>query len=267
MLRASYFAGCTFTKSYVPDTFTVPIPSAENITCLTDLQCRDPAYGAGSLWGQHYLKLRNLAVAAGLCDKNGSNETASRMFIDAVKDVKKRFGIGDAIFGNPETDIPELAHYVAKKPILCIGSCADGCQQTETLYYRLMPPAGCWVFSSAIRRLYHSAYLLMPYFIFRDISFSDNFLIFGKSRIFPERTINSMEKEQITKTGKETAPVFSRRSFKSRFPYQRHKRLRASIRLTNHRSMLLSEKTWEKQFPESYMYETGLVLSGKSHIC
>ena len=37
------------------------------------------------------------------------------MFIDAVKDMKKRFGIGDYIPEIQETDIPELAHYADKE--------------------------------------------------------------------------------------------------------------------------------------------------------
>ena len=34
-------------------------------------------------------KLRNLAVTAGLCDKHEDDKTAARMFIDAIKDMKK----------------------------------------------------------------------------------------------------------------------------------------------------------------------------------
>ena len=88
-------------------------------------------------------KVRNLDGASGLCVKNEDDKTASRMFIDAVKDMKKRFGIGDYIPEIQETDIPELAHYADKEanPLYPVPVLMDA-SELETLYYRLMPPAG-----------------------------------------------------------------------------------------------------------------------------
>ena len=88
-------------------------------------------------------KLRNLAVTAGLCDKHEDDKTAARMFIDATKDMKKRYGIGDYIPEIQETDIPELAHYADKEanPLYPVPVLMDA-GELETLYYRLMPPAG-----------------------------------------------------------------------------------------------------------------------------
>ena len=88
-------------------------------------------------------KLRSLALAVGLCDKHEDDKTAARMFIDAIKDMKKRFGIGDYIPEIQETDIPELAHYADKEanPLYPVPVLMDA-SELETLYYRLMSPAG-----------------------------------------------------------------------------------------------------------------------------
>ena len=142
MLRASYFAGCAFTKSYVGyvhavahslgGKYNVPHGLANAVILPMVLE----TYGDSITH-----KLRNLAVAAGLCDKNEDDKTASRMFIDAVKDMKKRFGIGDYIPEIQETDIPELAHYDDKEanPLYPVPVLMDA-SELETLYYRLMPP-------------------------------------------------------------------------------------------------------------------------------
>ena len=144
MLRASYFAGCAFTKSYVGyvhavahslgGKYNVPHGLANAVILPMVLE----TYGDSITH-----KLRNLAVAAGLCDKNEDDKTASRMFIDAVKDMKKRFGIGDYIPEIQETDIPELAHNDDKEanPLYPVPVLMDA-SELETLYYRLMPPAG-----------------------------------------------------------------------------------------------------------------------------
>ena len=116
MLRASYFAGCAFTKSYVGyvhavahslgGKYNVPHGLANAVILPMVLE----TYGDSITH-----KLRNLSLAAGLCDKQEDDKTATRMFIDAVKDMKKRFGIGDYIPEIQETDIPELSHYADKE--------------------------------------------------------------------------------------------------------------------------------------------------------
>lgn len=66
-------------------------------------------------------------------------EEAAGRFIQAVKDMKKRFGIGDHIPEIQETDIPKLAHYADKEanplypvPVLM------GAPELEQFYYKLM---------------------------------------------------------------------------------------------------------------------------------
>lgn len=144
MLRASYFAGCAFTKSYVGyvhavahslgGKYNVPHGLANAVILPMVLE----TYGDSITH-----KLRNLSLAAGLCDKQEDDKTAARMFIDAVKDMKKRFGIGDYIPEIQETDIPELSHYADKEanPLYPVPVLMDA-SELETLYYRLMPPAG-----------------------------------------------------------------------------------------------------------------------------
>ena len=144
MLRASYFAGCAFTKSYVGyvhavahslgGKYNVPHGLANAVILPMVLE----TYGDSITH-----KLRNLSLAAGLCDKQEDDKTATRMFIDAVKDMKKRFGIGDYIPEIQETDIPELSHYADKEanPLYPVPVLMDA-SELETLYYRLMPPAG-----------------------------------------------------------------------------------------------------------------------------
>ena len=144
MLRASYFAGCAFTKSYVGyvhaiahslgGKYNVPHGLANAVILPMVLE----TYGDSITH-----KLRNLAVTAGLCDKHEDDKTAARMFIDAIKDMKKRYGIGDYIPEIQETDIPELAHYADKEanPLYPVPVLMDA-GELETLYYRLMPPAG-----------------------------------------------------------------------------------------------------------------------------
>ena len=142
MLRASYFAGCAFTKSYVGyvhaiahslgGKYNVPHGLANAVILPMVLE----TYGDSITH-----KLRNLAVTAGLCDKHEDDKTAAQMFIDAVKDMKKRFGIGEHIPEIQETDIPELAHYADKEanPLYPVPVLMDA-GELETLYYRLMPP-------------------------------------------------------------------------------------------------------------------------------
>lgn len=140
MLHASFYAGCAFTKSYVGyvhaiahslgGEYNVPHGLANAVILPMLLE----AYGE-----KIYKKLARLAVAAGLADPETPCEEACGRFIQAVKDMKKRFGIGDHIPEIQETDIPKLAHYADKEanplypvPVLM------GAQELEQFYYKLM---------------------------------------------------------------------------------------------------------------------------------
>ena len=140
MLHASFYAVCAFTKSYVGyvhavahslgGEYNVPHGLANAVILPLVLE----AYGSTI-----YKKLHKLAIAAGLADKNTPHETAAKAFILAVKEMKKRFEIGDTIESIREEDIPKLAHYADKEanPLYPVPVLMDA-KELETFYYQLM---------------------------------------------------------------------------------------------------------------------------------
>ena len=141
MLRASFYAGCAFTKSYVGyvhavahswgGEYNVPHGLANAVILPMVLK----AYGEVI-----HPKLARLAVAAGLTDPNTPCDEAAKCFISAIQEMKKRFGIGNHIPEIQETDVPKLAHYADKEanplyPVPVLMSAAE----LETFYYMLMP--------------------------------------------------------------------------------------------------------------------------------
>ena len=140
MLHASFYAGCAFTKSYVGyvhaiahslgGEYNVPHGLANAVILPMMLE----AYGE-----KIHKKLARLAVAAGLADPDTPDYDAAKRFIQAIKDMKKHFGIGDRIPQIQETDIPKLAHYADKEsnplyPVPVLMNAAE----LEPFYYRLM---------------------------------------------------------------------------------------------------------------------------------
>ena len=86
-----------------------------------------------------HAKLRKLAVEAGISDKGSSDEYAAKNFIQAVKDMKKRFGIGDTIREIREEDISKLSHYADKEanPLYPVPVLMNA-KELEQFYYLLM---------------------------------------------------------------------------------------------------------------------------------
>ena len=86
-----------------------------------------------------YKKLHDLAIAAGVADKDIPDETAAKAFIQAVKDMKARFNIGDTIPEIKEEDIPKLAGYADKEanPLYPVPVLMDA-KTLEQFYYKLM---------------------------------------------------------------------------------------------------------------------------------
>ena len=123
MLHAAYYAGCAFTKSYVGyvhavahslgGEYNVPHGLANAVILPMVLE----AYGE-----KIHKKLARLAYAAGAAEKGTPYAEAAIAFIQAVKEMKKRFGIGDTI--------PEIRKKISrnwrimptKKPIRFIPS-------------------------------------------------------------------------------------------------------------------------------------------------
>lgn len=140
MLRASYYAGCAFTKSYVGyvhavahslgGEYNVPHGLANAVLLPYVLKAYGPSI---------HKKLHRLAMEAGLADGDTPCEEAAEAFIDAIQDMKQRFGIGDTIPQIREEDIPKLARYADKEanPLYPVPVLMDA-QQLETFYYLLM---------------------------------------------------------------------------------------------------------------------------------
>ncbi len=140
MLKASFFAGCAFTKSYVGyvhavahslgGEYNVPHGLANAVLLPYVLE----AYGE-TIYG----KLRNLAVTAGIAEEQTPKEDAAKAFIDAIRDMQRRYGIGDKISGIKEEDIPKLAAYADKEanPLYPVPVLMDA-KALEQFYYAVM---------------------------------------------------------------------------------------------------------------------------------
>ena len=140
MLHASYYAGCAFTKSYVGyvhavahslgGEYNVPHGLANAILLPHVLE----EYGETI-----HRKLHKLSVAAGIADKDNPCEQAAKAFIDEIKAMKRRFGIGNTVKEIKEEDIPKLSHYADKEanPLYPVPVLMDA-KQLEKFYYMLM---------------------------------------------------------------------------------------------------------------------------------
>lgn len=140
MLKASFYAGCAFTKSYVGyvhavahslgGEYNVPHGLANAILLPMVLE----EYGVSI-----HKKLYKLALAAELCDKDTPYEEAAATFIQAIKDMKKRYGIGDTVPALKEEDIPKLAKYADKEanPLYPVPVLMNA-KELEKFYYMLL---------------------------------------------------------------------------------------------------------------------------------
>ena len=140
MLLAAFSAGCAFSKSYVGyvhavahslgGEYNVPHGLANAVLLPFVLE----VYG-------HTIdnKLHQLAIAAGVTDEDTPDDQAAAQFIQAIKDMKKRFAIGDTIPQIREEDIPKLAAYAEKEgnPLYPVPVLMDA-KQLEQFYYLLM---------------------------------------------------------------------------------------------------------------------------------
>ena len=84
-------------------------------------------------------KLYQLSVAAGVSEKGAPYNVAAAEFIEAIKDMKKRFNIGDTVKEIRDEDIPKLAHYADKEgnPLYPVPVLMDA-KELEQFYYLLM---------------------------------------------------------------------------------------------------------------------------------
>lgn len=140
MLHASFYAGCAFTKSYVGyvhaiahslgGEYNVPHGLANAVLLPFMLEAYGPCI---------HKKLYQLSVAAGVSEKGAPYNVAAAEFIEAIKDMKKRFNIGDTVKEIRDEDIPKLAHYADKEgnPLYPVPVLMDA-KELEQFYYLLM---------------------------------------------------------------------------------------------------------------------------------
>lgn len=144
MLKASFYAGCAFTKSYVGyvhavahslgGEYNVPHGLANAILLPSVLEAYGPCI---------YKKLHRLAVCAGIASKDVPHEEGAKAFIQAIKDMKKHYGINDIVSEIKEEDIPKLARYADKEanPLYPVPVLMDA-KELEKFYYMLMENTG-----------------------------------------------------------------------------------------------------------------------------
>ncbi len=140
MLKASFYAGCAFTKSYVGyvhavahslgGEYNVPHGLANAILLPFVLE----TYG-----DTIHKKLYKLAVEAGIAEKGTPYDEAAEKFINAIKEMKKRFKIGDTVKEIREEDIKKLSNYASKEanPLYPVPVLMNA-KELEQFYYMLM---------------------------------------------------------------------------------------------------------------------------------
>lgn len=116
MLRASYLAGCAFTKSYVGyvhavahslgGAYNTPHGLANAVLLPYVLESYGPVI---------HKKLKKLAVSAALCDELTDETEAAATFIQAIRELELKLGIPEKIEGIREEDIKKLAKLADKE--------------------------------------------------------------------------------------------------------------------------------------------------------
>ncbi len=140
MLKASFYAGCAFSESYVGYVHAVAhsLGGEYNI-----------AHGYANAVILPYVleeygsavdkKLHDLAMAAGLATPWTEPSVASAKFIAAIKEMQQKFSIGNKIKGIKEEDIPRLAQIADKEanPLYPVPVLMDA-KRLEKFYYLIM---------------------------------------------------------------------------------------------------------------------------------
>lgn len=140
MLEASYFGGCAFTVSYVgychavshslSGMYNTPHGLANAVLIPYVLE----SYGK-----KIHKKLKDLALAAGICDPRTSKEEASELFIQSIKDLNRSMNIPSKIKDIKVEDIEKLARYadIEANPIYPVPVLMNR-KELEKFYYNLI---------------------------------------------------------------------------------------------------------------------------------
>ncbi|MGN1163590.1 MAG: iron-containing alcohol dehydrogenase, partial [Candidatus Ornithospirochaeta sp.] len=139
MLRASYLAGCSFTRSYVGYVHAVAhslggkynIPHGYANAVILPIVLRN--YGK-----KIEKKLWKLAVASGLADELTPPSVGAKAFLDKIDELNNKFGIPSVIPEIKDEDIEELAHYADKEanPLYPVPVLMDK-EELKKFYYIL----------------------------------------------------------------------------------------------------------------------------------
>lgn len=140
MLNASYFAGCAFTKSYVGYVHAIAhslggeYNVAHGLANAVILPIVLEKYGSTI-----NRKLHKLAIAAGIADRSMPSDEAAALFIEEIKNMQKRFGIGTKIPELREKDIKKLSSYANKEanPLYPVPVLMNTKELSE-IYYELL---------------------------------------------------------------------------------------------------------------------------------
>jgi len=140
MLRAAYLAGCAFTRSYVGyvhavahslgGRYNVPHGLANAVLLPFVLDNYGPCA---------HKKLCRLAVAAGLAEPGTAPQAGAEAFISAVRAMKKRQSIPDAIPQLRREDIPTLARFADAEgnPLYPVPKLMDA-RELERFYHMVL---------------------------------------------------------------------------------------------------------------------------------
>ena len=140
MLKAAYFAGCAFTRSYVGyvhvvahslgGCYNVPHGLANAVLLPFVLE----AYGKSA-----EKKLAKLAYHIHLVSEITPQENAAKAFIQMIKDMKKKLNIGDTIEGIKEEDIKKLSKYADKEanPLYPVPKLMNA-KELQQFFYKVM---------------------------------------------------------------------------------------------------------------------------------
>ena len=140
MLKAAYFAGCAFTRSYVGyvhavahslgGCYNVPHGLANAVLLPFVLE----AYGKKA-----EKPLAKLAYHIHLVSEITPQEDAAKAFIQMIKDMKQKLNIGDTIEGIKEEDIKKLSKYADKEanPLYPVPKLMNA-KELQQFFYKVM---------------------------------------------------------------------------------------------------------------------------------
>lgn len=140
MLEASYLGGCAFTVSYVgychavshslSGMYNTPHGLANAILI---------PYVLDSYGKKIHKKLKDLALAAGICDYKATNEEAAELFIQSIRDLNTSMNIPNKIKDIQIEDIEKLARYadIEANPIYPVPVLMNR-KELEKFYYKLI---------------------------------------------------------------------------------------------------------------------------------